>query len=72
LTNDLKLRLEKYKKFQELIVEDEPAIFLYSPNYTYVQSKEIKGFGVTSIILPKDRFADVNQWHINTGKKIVW
>ena len=72
LTNDLKLRLEKYKKFQELIVEDEPAIFLYSPNYTYVQSKEIKGFSVTSIILPNDRFADVNQWHINTGEKIVW
>lgn len=72
LTNDLKTRQEKYKKFQEILAEDEPAIFLYSPNYTYVQSKNIKGFNVKSIILPSDRFANVNQWYIKTGKKIVW
>ncbi|KKS34477.1 MAG: Extracellular solute-binding protein family 5 [Parcubacteria group bacterium GW2011_GWC2_42_12] len=72
LTNDIKVRQEKYKKFQEILAEDEPAIFLYSPNYTYVQSKNIKGFNVKSIILPSDRFADVNQWYLKTGKKIVW
>ncbi|MBI4779222.1 hypothetical protein HY797_02090 [Candidatus Falkowbacteria bacterium] len=72
LISDIKARQEKYKKFQEIIAEDEPAIFLYSPNYTYVQSKKIKGFNVKSIILPSDRFGGVNQWYINTGKKIVW
>ncbi len=72
LTNDLKVRQEKYKKFQEILAEDEPAIFLYSPNYTYLQSKNIKGFNVKSIILPSDRFADVNQWYMKTGRKIVW
>ena len=72
MTNDIKVRQEKYKKFQEILAEDEPAIFLYSPNYTYVQSKNIKGFNVKSIILPSDRFADVNQWYLKTGKKIVW
>jgi len=72
LTNDQKARQEKYKKFQEILAEDEPAIFLYSPNYTYVQSKNIKGFNVKSIILPSDRFADVNQWYMKTGKKIAW
>lgn len=72
LTNDLKTRQEKYKKFQEILAEDEPAIFLYSPNYIYVQSKSIKGFNVKNIILPSDRFANINQWYIKTGKKIVW
>jgi peptide/nickel transport system substrate-binding protein len=72
LTNDLKVRQEKYQKFQELIAEDEPAIFLYSPNYTYLQSKKIKGFDVKSIILPSDRLSNVNNWYINTGKKIAW
>lgn len=72
LTNNLSIRQEKYKKFQELLAENEPAIFLYSPNYIYVQSKEIKGFDVKNIVLPNDRFADVNMWHINVGKKIVW
>ncbi len=72
LSAGLEARQEKYKKFQEIIVEDEPAIFLYSPNYTYVQSKKIKGFNTKSIILPSDRFGDVSQWYVNTGKKIVW
>ena len=72
LTGDLKTRQEKYKKFQQIIAEDAPAIFLYSPNYTYVQSKKIKGFNITSIILPSDRFSDAASWYINTGKKIIW
>jgi peptide/nickel transport system substrate-binding protein len=72
LTNDVKVRQEKYKKFQEIIAEDEPASFLYSPSYTYIQSKNIQGFKVKSIILPSDRFTDVNQWYIKIGKKIVW
>lgn len=72
LTNDIKVRQEKYKKFQEILAEDEPAIFLYSPNYTYVQSKDIKGFNVKNIILPSDRFADVNEWYMKTGKRIAW
>ncbi|MFA5359578.1 MAG: ABC transporter substrate-binding protein [Patescibacteria group bacterium] len=72
LSSDIKARQEKYKKFQEIITEDEPAIFLYSPNYIYVQSKKIKGFNIKNIISPSDRFSDVSQWYINTGKKIVW
>jgi len=72
LTNDQKIRREKYKRFQEILAEDEPAIFLYSSNYTYVQSKNIKGFNIKSIILPSDRFTDINQWYMKTGKKIVW
>lgn len=72
LNSKPEVRRDKYKKFQEIIAEDEPAIFLYSPNYTYVQAKKIKGFNVKSIILPSDRFGDISQWYINTGKKIVW
>ncbi|MFH1745171.1 MAG: ABC transporter substrate-binding protein [bacterium] len=65
-------RQEKYKKFQEIITEEEPAIFMYSPFYTYIQSKELKGFDVKSITRPSDRFANVNEWYEKTGKKIVW
>ncbi|MEI6597056.1 MAG: ABC transporter substrate-binding protein [bacterium] len=72
LSYDLKVRQEKYNKFQEIIAEEEPAIFLYSPNYIYVQSKKIKGFNIKNIILPSDRFGDISQWYINTGKKIIW
>jgi len=65
-------RAEKYKKFQEILSEDVPAIFMYSPFYTYVQSKQIKGFEVKSILSPSDRFANISDWYIKTGKKIIW
>ncbi len=72
LTAETTVRQEKYKKFQELIAEDEPAIFMYSPHYTYVQNKSIKGFNVKNILVPRDRFANVSDWYIKTGKKLNW
>ncbi len=65
-------RKEKYEKFQELISKDVPAIFLYSPYYIYVQSKNIKGFKTDNIIHPSDRFTDISSWYIKTGKRLVW
>ncbi len=72
LTNDLNLRKEKYKKFLQILAEEVPAIFLYSPNYTYVQDKNIKGFNVKNILVPRDRLANIEDWYIKTGKKLVW
>lgn len=72
LTNDMNARREKYNKFQEIIAEEAPAIFLYSPNYTYIQSKQVKGFSVKNILMPSDRFVNINEWYIKTSKKLVW
>ncbi|MDD5071246.1 MAG: ABC transporter substrate-binding protein [Patescibacteria group bacterium] len=72
LTSDREQRIEKYKKFQEIIAEDIPAIFLYSPYYTYVQSKKIKGFEVKNISIPGHRFANIFDWYIKTGKRLIW
>lgn len=70
--SDITQRIEKYKKFQELLVNDVPAIFLYSPTYTYIQSKKLKGFNGLMIIEPADRFASVANWYLKTSKKIAW
>ena len=72
LTADISKRKEYYKKFQEIISEDIPAIFLYSPRYNYIQSKKIKNFNMENILVPSDRFNDVFSWYIKTGKKLVW
>ncbi len=71
-TSDSAQRIEKYKKFQELLVADVPAIFLYSPTYTYIQSKKVKGFNGSMIIEPADRFASISDWYLKTSKKIAW
>lgn len=65
-------RVAGYKKFQEIITDNLPAIFLYSPTYTYVQSQELNGFSGTMTIEPGDRFASVNKWYLKTNKKLTW
>ncbi|MFZ4632183.1 MAG: ABC transporter substrate-binding protein [Patescibacteria group bacterium] len=71
-TTDIQARIDKYKKFQEYVTEDVPAIFLYSPTYTYIQSKKIKGFNGSVIIEPADRFASISDWYLKTSKKLAW
>jgi len=65
-------RREKYDKFQEIIAEDVPAVFLYSSIYTYLQIKDIKGFDANYILFPHDRFSNISEWYIKTEKKLVW
>jgi len=64
------IRGEEYRKFQELVVEDVPAIFLYSPNYLYIQDKSVRGVELDNIVIPSNRFNGVENWYIKT--KRVW
>lgn len=58
------VRAEKYKAFQVILTEQEPAIFLYSPYYNYVVMKKIKGItDGKNIVYPSDRFVDSSFWH---------
>lgn len=64
-------RIERYLEFQKIIHEEIPAIFLYSPLYIYPQNKKIKGFDTESILKPKHRFSDINNWYIKVKSKFV-
>ncbi len=67
-TSEKKIREEKYKKFQTILQEEIPAIFLYSPTYTYVLTNKIKGFNIQSIVEPRDRFNNLEEWYIKTKR----
>lgn len=69
---DINVRLSKYRKFQEIISNDLPVIFLYTPSYAYVQAKSIRGFNGTVINEPSDRFAGLSSWYIKTKKQLAW
>jgi len=69
-TDDEAELVKLYTELQQKISEDIPAIFLYSPTYTYVLTDKIKGFDMQYISHPSDRFVDVTSWYINT--KHVW
>lgn len=63
---DNEKRNQKYKEIQAIISLETPAIFLYHPSYTYVQSRDLKGFSGGVLIDSADRFSDVTNWHLKT------
>lgn len=62
-------RAKKYIEFQNILAEDTPAIFLYSPRYTYVVHEEVRGIGASRINVPSDRFAGIENWYKKTRRQ---
>ncbi|MST04411.1 MAG: hypothetical protein EXS49_02505, partial [Candidatus Pacebacteria bacterium] len=63
------LRIKEVKKIQEIIRNDKPSIFLYSPNYLYATSKDLQGFRTKLMIgHPSKRLSDVNEWNLKTAR----
>jgi peptide/nickel transport system substrate-binding protein len=62
------IKMQEYNQFQDLIAQDIPAIFLYSPLYIFPVNGKIKGINLTGNHLPQDRFAQINKWYINTKR----
>lgn len=71
-TSNLEERMGKYKEIQKELLNDVPVIFLYSPSYTYVQSKDLRGFSGQVLVEAGDRFSDIENWYLKTKKKISW
>ena len=58
------------ESFQTLLLEDMPAVFLYTPTYTYATTDNVHGISLSRIFTPSDRFADITNWYVQT--KRVW
>jgi peptide/nickel transport system substrate-binding protein len=69
-TIDNKKRADDYILLDQLIQDDMPAIFLYSPDFIYAVPKTMKGMALDSITTPSDRFNAISSWYLNTEK--VW
>jgi len=69
-TTDKALRDKLYKDFQVILKANYSAVFLYSPLYFYAQNEQLKGFAVKGIIMPADRFSNLSDWYVKTGKKL--
>jgi len=65
-------RRERYVVVQEIIREDVPAIFLYTPEYNFVANRLVKGISVGYFARPSDRLRTVANWYIETKRvKII-
>jgi len=57
------------EKINSTIVDEYPAIFLYSPSYIYILPKSVSGVSF-SIYKSSDRFNTINDWYIRT--RHIW
>lgn len=69
-TEDTITRLEKAKEAEALIVNDTPAVFLYSPDLIYITSPKTHIPDLQNITTPTDRFGNIMKWYVNTDH--VW
>jgi len=65
---DLETRASKLNSFQNILIEDLPSIFLYSPDFIYTTSKNLQGVDVKKITDPSKRFIGVEDWFIKTKR----
>ncbi len=61
-------RREKYQELANIIIEDLPAVFLYSQLYLYILPADLKGVELNTISLPSDRFNEINTWYFKTKR----
>jgi len=59
---------QNLEEFQKIIVNDYPAIFLYSPDFLYLTSKKIEGIKFGVIVDPAERFVGIENWYMKTGR----
>jgi len=67
-TTDYEKKQKTLEKIQEKIIQDIPAIFLYSRDYIYWASENIIGIESSKIIDPAKRFANITNWYIKTKR----
>lgn len=68
ISSDPSDRAEKYQEFQDVLIGDSPGVFLYSSDYVYFVSGEIKGIEAKMIVDPSKRFASIENWHLKTKR----
>ncbi len=67
---DTEERSEKYKRFQERLIESVPAVFLYNPYYNFALRSYVGGERLEAVALPSQRFNTISTWYIKT--KSIW
>ena len=63
-------KLSYLQNFEKQVINDVPAVFLYSPDFIYVVPQIVRAQYPQIIVTPSDRFAEVYNWYTETDT--VW
>lgn len=61
---DEEKRNELYTKFQEQIKSEDPAIFLFSPGFTFIYDDSLKGVTAEKVNNINGRYTDIQSWYL--------
>lgn len=64
-----KIRAVKYQGFLKAWNQDNPALAIYQPNYTFIVRSPFTGFNNKSLTSPIDRYSDVEKWLIRQQRR---
>ncbi len=68
--NSEKRQLE-LNKLQDIIYKENPAVFLFNPNYIYVTNSNLLSFDLSFITTPAHRFEKIGEWHLKTERRFA-
>jgi peptide/nickel transport system substrate-binding protein len=57
-------RAASLSKLRDVLKRDIPAVFLYSPLYTFAHREDILGIELKSLSLHSDRFLTLYHWYV--------
>jgi peptide/nickel transport system substrate-binding protein len=69
-TTDVTIRNNLYTQFAAIIKKDQPAVFLYAPDFLYIVPKSIEGISLGTLTTPADRYENIYSWYTQTQS--VW
>ncbi len=70
IENNPKAREDIYLQISEIMMDDIPSIFLYSPDFIYTLPSNVNGTNLKLLSTPSERFAEIHNWYIDTDR--VW
>jgi peptide/nickel transport system substrate-binding protein len=59
-------RAKLYDQFTTIVQKDQPAVFLFSPEFLYLVPDSIHGLKLGALTSPSERFLNVYQWYATT------
>ena len=62
ITADREIRQGLYDEFQEIFVQQAPALLLYVPVYSYGVDERIHDLQISPLMYPSDRFRTISKW----------
>jgi len=69
-TIDKDERERLYQEFAEVVADDQPAIFLYAPDFIYIVPQGLGGVEIGALTHPGERYLNVYEWYTDTES--VW